>query len=52
MKCQINEIVPKFVNGDPRNIGLIGHWDGWQPGFGHVSSHSSGMDQCLSFFKT
>ena len=21
----------KVASGDPRNIALIGHWDGWQP---------------------
>ena len=30
------------ANGDPRNIALIGHWDGWQP-FSLTSKHSSGM---------
>lgn len=25
------EHVPKYTSGDPRNIALIGHWDGWQP---------------------
>ena len=33
----------KKVKGDPRNIALIGHWDGWQPGFGKKASHSCGM---------
>lgn len=32
---------PSFANGDPRNIALIGHWDGWQP-FGYPGSHSCG----------
>ena len=22
---------PQYTYGDPRNIALIGHWDGWQP---------------------
>ena len=22
---------PQYASGDPRNIALIGHWDGWQP---------------------
>ena len=22
---------PKFARSEPRNIALIGHWDGWQP---------------------
>ena len=29
------------ATGDPRNIALIGHWDGWQP-FSTSSKHSSG----------
>ena len=32
----------KIVNGDPRNIALIGHWDGWQP-FSTSTKHSSGI---------
>ena len=35
---------PHVINtttGDPRNIALIGHWDGWQP-FSTSSNHSSG----------
>lgn len=28
--------------GDPRNIALIGHWDGWQP-FSLSTKHSSGI---------
>uniref|UniRef100_A0A1X7SW07 Uncharacterized protein n=1 Tax=Amphimedon queenslandica TaxID=400682 RepID=A0A1X7SW07_AMPQE len=23
--------VPQYSHGDPRNIALIGHWNGWQP---------------------
>ena len=30
-----------FVQGEPRNIALIGHWDGWQP-FGAPGQHSCG----------
>ena len=33
---------PQYTKGDPRNIALIGHWDGWQP-FGFPGSHSCGM---------
>jgi len=33
---------PKYVCGEPRNIALIGHWDGWQP-FGYPGTHSCGM---------
>lgn len=36
-------VLPIFVYGDPRNIGLIGHWDGWQPNSGRPGSHSSGL---------
>ena len=32
----------KTTLGDPRNIALIGHWDGWQP-FCSSIKHSSGM---------
>ena len=42
---------PKLVNGDPNNIALIGHWDGWQP-FSTSSKHSSGIcmhDTMLSY---
>jgi len=38
-----DQIIASFSKGDPRNIGLIGHFDGWQPGFGKVSNHSSGL---------
>ena len=33
--------MPKYATGDPRNIALIGHWDGWQP-FGSTGTHSCG----------
>ena len=32
----------QVARGDPRNIGLIGHFDGWQPNFGRSGKHSSG----------
>ena len=32
----------KFARGDPRNIALIGHWDGWTP-FSMPGKHSCGM---------
>ena len=32
---------PQYVRGEPCNIALIGHWDGWQP-FGYPGSHSCG----------
>ena len=31
--------IPRYAIGDPRNIVLIGHWDGWQP-FGSTGQHS------------
>ena len=34
--------IPKYAKGDPRNIALIGHWDGWQP-FRTSGNHSCGM---------
>ena len=34
---------PKYANGDPRNLALIGHWDGWQP-FSSSNRHSCGKD--------
>ena len=34
---------PTFTNGDPRNIALIGHWDGWQP-FATSGRHSCGKE--------
>lgn len=33
--------VPQYAFGDPRNIALIGHWDGWQP-FSTSIKHSCG----------
>ena len=38
-----NQIIPSIVKGDPRNIALIGHFDSWQPAFGRVANHSSGL---------
>ena len=32
---------PQYVCGDPHNIALIGHWDGWQP-FSTLVKHSCG----------
>ena len=31
----------QFAQGDPRNIALIGHWDGWQP-FSTSAKHGCG----------
>ena len=39
---------PKFVRGEPQNITLIGHWDGWQP-FGAPGQHSCGKLLFLLF---
>ena len=33
---------PKYARGDPRNIALVGHWDGWNP-FSTSANHSCGM---------
>ena len=33
----------QYASGDPRNIALIGHWDGWQP-FSTSLRHSCGMN--------
>ena len=35
-------LYPKYARGDPRNLALIGHWDGWQP-FSTSIKHSCGM---------
>ena len=35
------EHTPAYARGDPCNIALIGHWDGWQP-FGYPGAHSFG----------
>ena len=41
-KCHTRfDYVVRKAKGDPRNIALIGHWDGWQPF--SSSSHGSGM---------
>ena len=37
-----NEIQPVYATGDPRNIALIGHWDGWQPF--KTAAHSCGKN--------
>lgn len=38
----------KLVNGDPRSIALIGHWDGWQS-FSTSSKHGSGIYQLPTY---
>ena len=44
-QCGEKEIIkPKFATGDPRNIGLIGHFDEWKPRFGN-SKHGSGKEK-------
>ena len=35
----------KTACGDPRNMAFIGHWDGWQPGFGAPGKHSCGNNR-------
>lgn len=42
---------PSYARGDPRNIALIGHWDGWQP-FGYPGTHSCGMSVPLRLLYT
>ena len=37
--------LPRYANGDPRNLALIGHWDGWQP-FSSSNKHSCGKNFC------
>lgn len=40
---------PKYARGDPRNLALIGHWDGWTP-FGKRGKHCCGMFNESSIF--
>ena len=40
---KFSDIKVKIATGDPRNITLIGHWDGWQP-FSTSSKHGSGIN--------
>ena len=42
---------PSYARGDPHNIALIGHWDGWQP-FGYPGTHSCGMSVPLRLLYT
>ena len=37
--------LPQYTNGDPRNLALVVHWDGWQP-FSTSNKHSCGKDVC------
>ena len=46
--CDIRHTL-KYASGDPRNIALIGHWDGWQP-FSTSLRHSCGMKLLFKFF--
>lgn len=40
---------PKYAHGNPCNLALIGHWDGWSP-FGVRGKNCCGMsDECFSF---
>lgn len=45
-----NEVKPKYTNGDPRNIALIGHWDGWLPF--KTAAHSCGRPSSYPKFRT
>jgi len=48
-KCHSRyDYVVRKAKGDPRNIALLGHWDGWQPF--SSSSHSSGMYISLKLY--
>ena len=39
---------PVYTKGDPRNIALIGHWDGWQPfGYGKPNGAKFTKQNCL-----
>lgn len=42
---QLDRLV--FVSGEPRNIALIAHWDGWQS-FGSPGRHSCGKWRTLT----
>ena len=39
--------LPQYTIGDPRNLALLGHWDGWQP-FSTSNKHSCGKNVCRS----
>jgi len=41
--CSRVEHTHQYAHGDPRNIALIGHWDGWQP-FSTSLKHSCCMN--------
>lgn len=45
---QVFQHIPTYARGDPRNIALIGHWDGWQP-FGSTGQHSCGKCACIQY---
>ena len=36
-------VSPRYANGDPRNLFVIGHRDGWQP-FSSSNKHSCGKN--------
>ena len=38
--------IPTYAKGDPRNLALIGHFDGWQP-FTSSARHSCGKCACI-----
>jgi len=41
--CRRVQHTVHYATGDPRNIALIAHWDGWQP-FSTSLKHSCGMN--------
>ena len=47
-KSQVHQ--PLFANGSPLNIGVICHWDGWQP-FGTSSRGCGAIEICVANFK-
>ena len=34
-------VSPRYTNGNPRNLAVIDHWNGWQP-FSSSNKHSCG----------
>ena len=48
--CQVEHTL-RYVSGDPRNIALIAHWDGWQP-FSTSLKHSCGMNHYAYAFRS
>lgn len=46
----VNKHIPKYARGNPRNIALIGHWDGWLPF--QTAAHSCGTTHGLFMYLT